>query len=213
MCTHFTPLTAILIDVLWDTFSIGGLLPLERCQRSLLYPLTSISSICRCNWIWFFTFRVKAGPPGFSKWRRPYPITLSTVIYLFILWCFSGLKWNIGLLKTIWRLRRSLKKLLCGFRTIIIIATIGWSDFFAGVSVTSWTGYRGPSSKLHAASFSLEYTCCIRSPDIFLLIYSFRLIVGARILSILFDGTSLAPRPIWSSKNIYYINEWTNLLF
>lgn len=43
MCTHFTPFTAILIDVLWDTFSIGGLLHLGRCQRLLLYPLMTLS--------------------------------------------------------------------------------------------------------------------------------------------------------------------------
>lgn len=128
--------------------------------------------------------------------------SLTPTLYplLFILWCFSGLKWNIDLLETIWRLWSSIKKLLCGFRSITVITTIRQSDFF--LSLTFWTSYQGPSSKLYAALFSLEYTCCIRLPDIFLLIYSFVLVVEVRILSVLFDGTSLCLGRIWSSINI-----------
>lgn len=89
MCTHFTPLTAILIDVLWDTFSIGGLLPLERCQRSLLYPLTTLS--VPSAGVTEYGPSLSGGGLdllGFLS-RLPYPNALSTVIYFMVFFWFK----------------------------------------------------------------------------------------------------------------------------
>lgn len=172
----------------------------------------SMGSICRCNRIWSLTFRVKAGPPG--SFLSQDSLTPSLYTLLFILWCFSGLKWNMDLLQTLWRLWRSLKKFLCGFRTIITIATISWSDFFPEVSLTAWMSHRVFSPNLHAALFALEHTWCRILLDIFLLIYSYELFATeVRTLSVLFDGYFLCLGHTWSSINICLINEWTNLLF
>lgn len=82
-------------------------LPLERCQRWLLHPLRTRSlSICRCNRIWSFTFPIRAGfqaSPSLTP-VSPHP---SVSCYLFILWCYSDLKWNA---EKIWRLWRRWKE-------------------------------------------------------------------------------------------------------
>lgn len=139
MCTHFTPSTAILIDVLWGTFSIGGLFHLERCQGLLLYPLRTLSVP---------SAGVTEYGPSFSGWtldllgfRRTLLLYHFICCYLFTLWHYSDIKWNIGLLENVWRLWRSLKELLSGFRTIIVIATINWHDFFPEASLTSQTSH------------------------------------------------------------------------
>lgn len=138
MCVHISPLLLLSWLMFYGIHFQWVASPPERCPCLLLYPLMTLSvphaggseygpllSRCRLDLLGFLT---KDSTPSF---------------YLFILWRFLGLKWNIGLLKTIWRPRRNLKKLLCGIRTIII-ATISWSGFFLEVFLISPTGLLAP---------------------------------------------------------------------
>lgn len=110
---------------------------LERCQCLLLSPLRILSVPSAGV--------TKYGPA--LSWGKQdlllgfLPRTLLPHHFIccevLISWCYSDVQWNIGLLENIGRLWRRLQKLLCGFRTIIVTATISWSDFSPESSLTS----------------------------------------------------------------------------
>lgn len=147
MCTHFTPFTAILIDVLWDTFSIGGLLHLGRCQRLLLYPLMTLS--VPSAGVTEYGPSLFQGKPDFLGFLTEGSIIPSfrslLFIYVMVLFWFKmKCGENLEITKTFGKIKK--KKLPCGFRTIITVATSSWSGFFPEASLTSQTSYPVPSN-------------------------------------------------------------------
>lgn len=189
MYTHFIPFTAILIDVLWDKFSVGGLLHLQRCQHWLLHPLRTLS--VPSAGVTEYGPSLSQGRLDFLGFLTEGSITPSFYSLLFIY--FMVLFWfEMKYRKNVETTKKFKRKLPCGFRTIITMAAISWRDFFPEASPTSQTSHPFPLNNVMQLIF-------IRGHVItwYFLAHLFVLIVTVGILSVLLNGTSPAPIMAW----------------
>lgn len=165
---------------------------LERCQHLLLSPLRILSVP---------SAGVTKYGPTLSRWKQDLLLgfllrTLLPHHFIcceeFISWCYSDIQWNVGLLENIWRLWRSLKKLLCGFRTIIVMQP-------SAEVISSQRLLWPPSLVTQSLLWHHVVFIFIRAHIITwsLLPHLFALIARVRILSVLFNGTSLVLIIAW----------------